>query len=160
MGKISNNIGDKSLAESVQHHLLSYISESGDARETIVAAYLFGSVLRPENFKKNSDIDMAFLLDRRLYKQDPLINSAPAYMAAAEIAAMAERQTDVIILNSASIETAYQAITTGTPVYEADHEHRLEYEALLRGMYFDFKPFLEQLRTKSMRPSGSRGSAE
>ncbi len=151
---------DSSPTKTIAHRLNSYISGSDEARKTVMAVYLFGSVLHPETFKADSDIDLAFLLDRSLYKQDPLINSAPAYMAAAEIAAMAERQTDVIILNSASIETAYQAITTGTPVYEADHEHRLEYEALVRGMYFDFKPFLEQLRTKSMRPSGSRGSAE
>jgi len=85
MGKISNNIGDKSLAESVQHHLLSYILESGDARKTIVAAY--------------------------------------------------------------------QAVTTGMLIYEADRETRLEYESGLRGLYFDFKPFLEKLRAGTM--SGS-----
>lgn len=151
---------DSRLIKTIANRLNSYISGSGEARKSIMAVYLFGSALHPEAFKSNSDIDMAFLLDRSVYKQDPLINSAPAYLAAAEIAAVAERQTDVIILNSASIETAYQAITTGKLIYEADHEHRLEYEAVLRGMYFDFKPFLEQLRAKSMRPSGSRGSAE
>ena len=77
-------------------------------------------------------------------------------MAAAEIAVMTERQTDVIILNSASIETAYQAVTTGALVYEADRENRLEYEAVLRGLYFDFKPFLEKLRAKTMRRADSR----
>ncbi len=71
MDKIAKNIPDNSMAESAKHHLLSYISESGDTRKSIVAAYLFGSALRPEKFKKNSDIDLAFLLDRGLYKQDP-----------------------------------------------------------------------------------------
>ena len=157
---ISKISADSSLIKAIANRLNSYIMGSDEARKAIMAVYLFGSALHPEKFKSNSDIDLAFLLDRSLYKQAPLISSAPAYMAAAEIAAMAERQTDVIILNSASIETAYQAITTGTPVYEADHEHRLEYEAVLRGMYFDFKPFLEQLRAKSMRPSSNSGSAE
>ena len=147
---------DKSLIKTIEHRLKNYISDSNEARKTIMAVYLFGSILHPEKFKSNSDIDLAFLLDRSVYKQDPLINSAPAYMAAAEIAAMAERQTDVTILNSASIETAYQAVTIGALVYEADRENRLEYEAVLRGLYFDFKPFLEKLRAKSMRRSDSR----
>jgi len=155
MGTTSKNIPDKSLAESVQHHFLSYISESGDARKAIIAAYLFGSALHPEKFKKNSDIDLAFLLDRRLYKQDPVINSAPAYMAATKISMILNRQTDVIILNSASIETAYQAVTTGMPICEANRETRLEYESALRGLYFDFKPFLEKLRAGTMTGSNT-----
>jgi len=113
MDKIAKNIPDNSLAESVKHDLLSYISESVDARRAIVAGYLFGSPRRPEKFKKNSDIDLAFLLDRRRYKQDPVINSAPAYMAATKLGMTLNRQTDVIVLNAASIETAYQAVTTG-----------------------------------------------
>ncbi len=154
MGKTSKNIPDKNLAESVQHHFLSYVSESGDARKSIVAAYLFGSALNPEKFKKNSDIDLAFLLDRHLYKQDPVINSAPAYLAATKISMILNRQTDVIILNSASIETSYQAVTTGMLIYEANRETRLEYESTLRGLYFDFKPFLEKLRAGTMtRPN-------
>jgi len=136
MDKNSKNIADNPLAESVKHHLISYISESEDARKAIVASYLFGSSLHPEKFKKNSDIDLAFLLDRRLYKQDPLINSAPAYMAATKISMILNRQTDVIVLNAASIETAYQAVTTGMLLYEADRETRLEYESALRGIVF------------------------
>jgi predicted nucleotidyltransferase len=155
MNKISKNIADNPLAESVKHNLISYISESGDARKAIVAAYLFGSALHPEKFKKNSDIDLAFLLDRCLYKQDPVINSAPAYMAATKIGMILNRQTDVIILNAASIETAYQAVTTGMLIYEADRETRLEYESVLRGLFFDFKPFLEKLRAGTMSGSNA-----
>lgn len=156
---VSKSSADSSLIEAVENRLNTYISNSDEARKSIIAAYIFGSALHPEKFKSNSDIDLAFLLNRSLYKADPLINSAPAYMAAAEIGLMTERQTDVIILNSASIETAYQAVTTGTLIYEADHESRLEYEAVLRGLYFDFKPFLEKLRAKTMLHPDSRGSA-
>jgi hypothetical protein len=35
-------------------------------------------------------------------------------------------------------------------IYEADREARLEYESTLRGLYFDFKPFLEKLRAGTM----------
>jgi len=69
-------------------------------------------------------------------------------MAATEIGMMLNRQTDVIILNSASIETTYQAVTSGKVIFEADHDNRLEYEATVRGLYFDFKPFLDTLRSR------------
>lgn len=156
---VTRTPADNSLAEAVENRLNTYIADSDQARKSIIAAYLFGSALHREKFKSNSDIDLAFLLNRSLYKADPLINSAPAYMAAAEIGLRLERQTDVIILNSASIETAYQAVTTGTLIYEADHESRLEYETVLRGLYFDFKPFLEKLRAKTMQHPDSRESA-
>jgi hypothetical protein len=38
------------------------------------------------------------------------------------------RRTDVVILNAASVETAYQVITTGELLYEKDAADRLEYE--------------------------------
>lgn len=79
-------------------------------------------------------------------------------MIATEIGMILERQTDVIILNSASIETAYQAVTTGMLMYEKDREKRIEYETSLKGLYFDFKPFLQSLRTKTMMHLNQRFS--
>ncbi|MFO7912677.1 MAG: nucleotidyltransferase domain-containing protein [Desulfotignum sp.] len=138
------------LLQEIEKRINAYISDSIEAKQSITIVYLYGSVLHPEKFRHKSDIDLAFLLDPSLYKKDPLIYSTPAYMAATEIGLMANRQTDVNILNAASIETAYQAITTGIVLYETDHENRLEYESLVRGLYFDFKPFLQNLRAKSM----------
>ena len=45
---------------------------------------------------------------------------------------------------------AYEVVTTGHCVYEVDLDQRLEYEALLRGMYFDFRPFLKELRARNL----------
>ncbi len=144
------------LAKAIEHRITAFISESIEARQSIKAVYLYGSILKGEKFRPNSDIDLAFLLEPALYKQDPLIYSAPAYMAANEISSMLNRKTDVVILNAASIETAYLVVTTGIVIYDTDHENRLEYEAALRGMYYDFKPFLQQLRAKSMLRHNSR----
>ena len=112
------------LVQEIEKRINAYISDSTEAKQSIKIAYLYGSVLHPEKFRHKSDIDLAFLLYPSLYKKDPLISSAPAYMAATEIGLMANRQTDVIILNAASIETTYQAVTTGIVLYEADHEKR------------------------------------
>ncbi len=143
----SKSTKNRDLAATITHRINSYISGSPEARRSIKAVYLFGSVLYKERFRHNSDIDLAFLLDRSLYHKDPFMYSSPAYMAATEVGLMLNRQTDVIILNSASIETAYYAITTGTVIYDANHDNRVEYEAYLKGLYFDFRPFLKTLRS-------------
>ncbi len=49
MDKNSKNIADNPLAESVKHHLLSYISKSEDARKAIVAAPAPCRAQMPEN---------------------------------------------------------------------------------------------------------------
>ena len=138
------------MIDSVKNKIKAYISESKEAGQAVKFAYIFGSVLHSEKFRKNSDIDLAFFIDRSLYKKDPLSASAPAFIAATEVGLLLNHQTDVIILNSASIETAYQVITTGKVLYETNHEERIEYEISLKGLYYDFKPFLEELRKKSI----------
>ncbi len=123
------------------------IQQSPSARETIRAAYLFGSVLDEDRFKLNSDIDMAFLLKNSEHTKDPLTASYDAYYIATRVSVETGRQTDVIILNAASVETAYHVITTGKLLYAKNSADRLEYEIAQKGMYFDFKPFLDELRS-------------
>jgi predicted nucleotidyltransferase len=117
--------------------------------KSVVAVYLFGSCIRDET-KKASDIDLAFLLDEQAYKADPISTMSPAYLIASEIAIQFDKETDVTILNSSSLELAYEIMVTGKCIYELDSELRLDYEIKIRGMYFDFKPFLSELRLNSL----------
>lgn len=146
----------KDYTESIRQRIHSYISDDPDAGHLIKAVYLFGSILNLDQFKTGSDVDLAYLIDPPRYKEDPLIHSSPAHMSAAEIGMLLNRQTDVIVLNAASIETAYQVVTTGIILYEADRGERLEYESTVRGLYYDFKPFLQQLRQQRMLQSPGR----
>ena len=125
-----------------------YIAESQNDG-SIVAIYLFGSFLRGET-EKSSDIDLAFLLDEKAYKSDPIIAMSPAHLIAARVGMEFNRQTDVMILNSASLELAYEVVTTGKCLFELDPDMRMEYELKIKGMYFDFRPFLEDLRSKRL----------
>lgn len=117
--------------------------------KSFVAVYLFGSCIRDET-EKAADIDVAFLLDEQAYKSDPIRTMSPAYLIAAEIAMHFGKETDVIILNSSSLELSYEIVITGKCLYEADPEARLDYEIKIKGMYFDFKPFLSELRLNSL----------
>ena len=55
---------NKKPVETIEHEINRYIHGSADAKRTILAVYLFGSVLDNEKFKNNSDIDLAFLVDK------------------------------------------------------------------------------------------------
>jgi predicted nucleotidyltransferase len=105
--------------------------------------YLFGSCIKGEA-EKASDIDLSFLLDEQAYKTDPIDAMSPAHLIAAQFGMKVDKETDVTILNSTSLEIAYEVVTTGDP------DMRMEYELKIKGMYFDFKPFLEELRAKSL----------
>jgi predicted nucleotidyltransferase len=116
---------------------------------SIVSVYIFGSFLKG-NAGKASDIDLAFLLDEKEYKSDPIITMSPAHLIAAHVGVEFNKVTDVTILNSSSLEIAYEVVATGKCLFEIDPDLRMEYEIKIKGMYFDFRPFLEELRAKSL----------
>jgi predicted nucleotidyltransferase len=116
---------------------------------TVVAVYLFGSNVKGDA-GIDSDLDLAFLLDESAYRNDPLATVAPSYLAATNLGMTMGRETDVTILNAASLEIAYEVVVTGKCLLEIDRDKRMAYEIALRGMYFDFKPFLEELRSNCM----------
>jgi predicted nucleotidyltransferase len=125
-----------------------YIAES-QVDDSIVAVYLFGSCIKGEA-EKASDIDLSFLLDEQAYKTDPIDAMSPAHLFAAQVGMKFNKETDVTILNSASLEIAYEVVTSGKCLFELDPDMRMEYELKIKGMYFDFKPFLEELRAKRL----------
>ena len=48
----------------------------------------------------------------------------------------------------------------GRCIYESDPDSRLQYELKIKGMYFDFKPFLDELRAKRMKVLSEQGNYE
>ena len=136
----------ENVPEKIRKKLRNSLKKLDNGNRTVVAVYLFGSNVRGEA-GKDSDLDLAFLLDERAYKNDPLATAAPAYLAATNLGMFLRMKTDVTILNAASLEIAYEVVTTGKCLLEYDTDKRMDYEIALRGMYFDFKPFLEELRS-------------
>jgi len=113
----------------------------------IITVYIFGSQVRG-SIQNASDIDIAILFDEPAYKNDPIGTSAPAYLAATRVGLATALETDVTILNTASLEIAYEVITSGICLVNTDEEKKITYEITLRGMYYDFKPFLEEIRSE------------
>lgn len=132
------------IVTNIQQQLLKSI-EAVISGSAIIAVYIFGSTLT-NHPKTESDIDVAVLLDEKMYKTDPVAAMAPAYLAVTQAGMALEKKTDVSILNSASLEMAYEIVTSGRCILETDSEKRLNYEISIKGMFFDFKPFLNQIR--------------
>ena len=128
--------------------LIRYFNAS-PVDDSIIAVYLFGSCIK-DGIEKASDIDLAFLLHEQAYKADPINAMYPTHLIAAGIGTQFDKETDVTILNSSSLEVAYEIMVTGKCVYESDPELRLGYDIKIRGMYFDFKPFISELRSSSL----------
>ena len=134
---------------NISNALEESIKKLGTDSDVILVVYLFGSVLK-KKLEPASDVDFAFLLKTKEYIHDPIQSSYPAYRVASDIGLKFNKKTDVTILNSSSLEIAYEVITTGRCIYEYDMNIRFEYEAKIRGMYLDFKPFLMDLRARTI----------
>jgi len=129
--------------------LKEYTTETLAGDSSVLAVYVFGSCVS-ETAAEEADLDLAFLVDHKAYNSNPLRAVSPAFMIATRIGMRFGKETDVTILNGSSIEMAYEVVTTGRCIHEGAPDTRLEYEAKVRGMYFDFKPFLMELRSRSL----------
>lgn len=138
------------LINLLRRQSADYFATSADAARSLIAIYLFGSYAAG-NSNPRSDLDLAFLYDARSYRRDPFETGASAHLFAARLAVLLDLETDVVILNSASVELAYEVATTGVCIFASDADKRLEYEALARSLYYDFKPFLDELRARRIQ---------
>jgi len=136
----------KNIISKIKDELQVSLRETDPESCKILAVYLFGSNVT-SRAGRDSDLDLAFLLNDKDYKADPLASVVPAYLTATSIGISLGMETDVTILNASSLEMAYEAVTTGKCLFENDTDKRIEYEIALSGMYFDFKPFLHELRS-------------
>ncbi len=127
----------------------NFLAENLRQEKSILVVYVFGSYARGDTHPE-SDLDLAFLVDEKRYKTDPFDATAPAHIISANIGIKFDIETDVTILNSASIEMAYDIVTKGKCVYFRDEDKKIEYEIKIRSLYYDFRPFLEELRKKTI----------
>ena len=70
---------------------------------------------------------------------------------------MLQKEVDVVILNTATIEFKYLIIIRGKVIYSIDDEKRTDFEDVVIRDYLDFKPFLELYR-KEVRKAIKEGN--
>jgi predicted nucleotidyltransferase len=128
----------KSIAEKIggNKDLRAIFEKNG-----VLFAYLFGSQLG-EYADKTSDIDIAIMLPIKISKEERF---ELRLKLAGEISKVLKKEADVIILNDTkSLFFKYVIVKEGKLIYEKSELKSAEFESLTLGLYFDFRPFLEE----------------
>ncbi|MCD6170422.1 MAG: nucleotidyltransferase domain-containing protein [Candidatus Latescibacteria bacterium] len=112
----------------------------------ITLVYLFGSRVKGK-VGDLSDYDVAVLVDGGVPYQFK-------YQLAYELRnALNTERVDLVILNSAPIELAYNIISTGRLIYQRSVYDRVEFEANTMSKYFDYLPVLRRQREEILKES-------
>ncbi len=122
----------------MQDHVVRYCAK----RREIVAAYVFGSAARG-TAGPLSDLDIAFLLDRRRTR----LSDSLAYQAARLSDLMALLRTDrvdLVLLPCTSPLLEHRILRDGAVLYCRDTRQRLAFEEKALRTYLDLKPFYER----------------
>ena len=133
--------------------LIAYL----ETQQDVVAAYLCGS-LAQHRATPRSDVDIAILLSRT---PDVLAGEPDRQLQLmAEIERFADRDVDVIILNTATPTLQYQLLRTGRRLYEGDRQARIDFEVRVGQIYEDLRPmheFFEHALLREIRETGMGG---
>ena len=104
--------------------------------------YLFGSRATGEQLGPMSDYDFGVLVERETAD----LFALQARLTYEFIQIVDTDLVDVVMLNQAPIELAFNVIDRGVLLYERDLATRVEYEAYVMGRYGDYLPVLRQRR--------------
>lgn len=108
----------------------------------VIAVYLFGSTARQQSTHL-SDIDIAVLLEKQPSEQDLVLRQLEIMES---VNPSTNRQTQITVLNNASLFLIYQVLNEGILIYERSSQERISFVVQALGKYFDFKPRLDNIR--------------
>jgi predicted nucleotidyltransferase len=111
----------------------------------ITLVYLFGSQV-DGYVGPLSDYDLGVLVDQP--ESAPYVRSRLAFELGRRIATT---KIDILMLNRASIDLAFAVISRGKLLYQRGDAERIEYEAKVMGLYFDYLPVLRSQRDDILR---------
>lgn len=115
-----------------------------DQERAIVAAYLFGSFAKGTP-TPSSDIDLAFLLDKKTAGADSTELSS---RYSVDLSEKLGREVDVIILNEAPPFLKFQVLRYGQPLFERDVKRSRRFMAASLIEYFDFEPLKRSMEER------------
>ena len=118
---------------------------AGEASDEVISAYVFGSHAEGRTHRE-SDVDVAVLLDRARYPDEASRFDARLRLIGAVGSALRSNQVDLVVLNDAPAGLSRAIVTRGRRVFCADAEadHAFVRDALLRAA--DLEPWLRRMR--------------
>lgn len=125
--------------EDLDIHKLKSIFKSVPA---VKSAYIFGSRVTGKAVK-NSDYDFAVLFDGSLSKENRF--DLKLELMAKLSRALRTDAVDVVVLNDvSSLFFKYIILKEGKSIYQKNDLETAEFESRALGLYFDFRPFMEE----------------
>jgi predicted nucleotidyltransferase len=122
----------------------------------VAAAYLFGS-LAEGRASPRSDVDIAILLAGA---PDLLAAGERQLALMGELEQYADREVDVVMLNTAPPILQHQVLRNGRLLYEGNLKDRVEFEVRAGKVYADLKPlraFFGQALLREIKEAGLGG---
>lgn len=117
----------------------------------VVAVYLYGSSITGR-LRAESDIDIAILPSYRTTGDERLILISKVESIITKLLGGKGIKREVSIVNLRdkflAVTLQYRIITGGLLLYEKDTIERIEFENTVKREYFDFRPYISQLRKK------------
>ena len=111
----------------------------------VILIYLFGSQAEG-HVGPLSDYDLGVLADQAesaFYVRSRLTFELGRRLATTKI--------DIVLLNRVAIDLAFAVISRGILLYQRGDAERIEYEAKVMGLYFDYLPVLRSQRDDILR---------
>jgi predicted nucleotidyltransferase len=125
--------------------LSKVILKAVDQFPEISLIYLFGSQIEGQ-VGPLSDYDFGVLIDRP--ESGPYVRSRLSLELSHRIGV---DRIDIVLLDRVPIELIYTVISHGELLYQRDNAERIEYEARVMGLYFDYLPVLRSQRDDILR---------
>ena len=143
---ICGNISDmktfitKIMDQEQKDSLISKIRDQLLRQEPVLVAYLYGSFLGAGPFR---DMDVAAYADPAAFKSTDEIFSYGLSLAGKVDLAVTGVTVDLRLLNLAPVPFKFSVITRGKVIFTKDEQRRMDFEARIRNLYFDFLPHLK-----------------
>jgi hypothetical protein len=133
------------MSDSIQSRLSAFFGAR--SAEGVLSAYLFGSHARGAAHRQ-SDVDVAVLVDRSVYPTRGARDRLRVELAAELIHVLRNNEVDVVCLQDVPPELGRRIVTEGAPVFCADRaaDHAFRRDVQLRAA--DVEPFLRQMRAR------------
>jgi predicted nucleotidyltransferase len=109
-------------------------------KQQVLAVYLFGSAAK-SLMRKNSDIDIAVLLDEKIKNKIQRFDFI--LIAGIELEKETGRPFDVVDITEAPLALQHQILKTGQLLVENNRPVRINFEVNSRRKYFDLLPLYE-----------------
>lgn len=109
-------------------------------KQHVLAVYLFGSAAK-NLMRKNSDIDIAVLLDEKI--ENKIQRFDFILTAGMELEKETGRPFDVVDITEAPLALQHQILKTGQLLVENNRPARINFEVNSRRKYFDLLPLYE-----------------